>query len=193
MFFSHKTSITLQGNTIVYLENYQTSSKSNRVSAPTHPLQLSLTSSGLTHSIVPSGVPLYPRDTEKTLMTKNYCLSSKTRWKQTPQQLFLWALIWSWEQQMILSCSCENCNFFSFICRSDINYIFIYRICKKSRGRLGKAKWLKIKQCRKSFCYLKGCYSTSLYFLIFIFAPWLPCRFHLFCFFPHSFFGWRFL
>lgn len=73
------------------------------------------------------------------------------------------ALICSREQQMILRRSCEDCIFFFLLSASQTLIIYLYiEYAKKSWGMLGKAKWLKIKQCRKSLCYLKGCYSTSL-------------------------------
>lgn len=55
---------------------------------------------------------------------------------------------------------------------------------KKSWGMSGKEKWLKIKQCRKSLCYLKGCFTTFLPpfilpSLLFYFTPSLPRCFHL--------------
>ena len=70
-------------------------------------------------------------------------LKKKKAW---PQQLHFFlslALICSREQQMILRHSCEDCIFFSFICLSDINYIFIYRICKKELRNVGEGKVIK--------------------------------------------------
>lgn len=53
--------------------------------------------------------------------------------------------------------------FFFLLSASQTLIIYLYvEYAKKSWGMLGKAKWLKIKQCRKSLCYLKGCCSTSL-------------------------------